>query len=376
MAEPRYFLGCGRILQDRKCDHSIWSYPLMGLGRSSDGLFWAKFAFLCTIFMISFVGSYGTTSPYESVLAVSVNDTNSRISVDNILQDYAFRAINFTHPRTGIIYEGTVPANLSGIKVDGVRLRSGSLRRRGYLYNEFTMPTGIVVSPYVERLVLVYQNFQNLSSLYYSTPEFQLVAPILGLLAYDASNLNATNPQELSFIATESPISIRFSNVSSTKGSTPRCIFYNLNGTVSLSNVSSTNVCSSNSQGHFSLVIESVAPAPAPSPVTPPSPPSPSGGVPPTMPTTPSSGLVPPPGKTSQTWKVAVGSSIGGVAAAVLVGILCFGFLKYREKSQIEHMELQAEQAETLQTSVVGGNRTLIAGGTRTQPMLENEYTA
>lgn len=372
MAESRCFLGCGRTSQDRKWDHFMWSYPLMGLGRSSNGLSWAKFVFLFTIFMISFVD--GTTSPFESVLAVSVNDIDSRRSVDDLIQDYAFRAINFTHPRTGIIYEGTLPANLSGVKVDGVRLRSGSLRRRGYLYNEFTLPMGIVVSPHVERLVLVYQNFQNLSPLYYSTPGFQLVAPILGLLAYDASNLNATNPQELSFIAKGSPISIRFSNVSSTKGLTPRCIFYNLDGTVSLSNVNSTNVCSANSQGHFSLVIKSLAPAP--SPISVPTPPSPSGSVPPTMPTTPSTGLVPLPGKTSQTWKVAVGSSIGGVAAVVLVGILCFGLLKYREKSQIEHMELQAEQAEALQTSVVGGNRTLIAGGTRTQPMLENEYTA
>ncbi|KAH9307520.1 hypothetical protein KI387_035431 [Taxus chinensis] len=378
MAEPRYPLGCRRPLLDRKWDHVRWSYPLEAMSRGFSGLFWVKSVYIITMLMISFVGTYGSTELYASILAGSVNETNSRRSVDNILQDYAFRALR--HPKTGIVHNASVPTNLSGIIVSAVRFRSGSLRRRTYSFNEFELPTGIVVSPYVERLVLVYQNFENLSSVYYNMPGYQLVAPILGLLAYDASNLNATNLQELNFLTTKNPIFIHFSNMSSTGGLTPSCIFFYMNGTVSISNVSSPNVCSSNFQGHFSLVIKSLAPAPAPVPISSPLSPPPFGVVPPTTsvptPSTPRSGLTPPPGKTSKTWKVAVGSSVGGVVAVILAGIICVGFFKYKEQSQIEHMEFQAEQAEALQTSMVGGSRAPIAGGTRTQPMLENEYVA
>jgi len=38
-------------------------------------------------------------------------------------------------------------------------------------------------------------------------------------------------------------------------------------------------------------------------------------------------------------------------------------------------MEQQADQEEALQTAMVGGRRTPTAGGTRTQPMLESEYS-
>ncbi|KAF8396976.1 hypothetical protein HHK36_018614 [Tetracentron sinense] len=78
----------------------------------------------------------------------------------SILQDYAFRT--FTNPRTGILYHGNVPSNLTGIEISAMRLRSDSLRTRGVKgYNEFEIPEGVVVQPYVERLVLVYQNLGN-----------------------------------------------------------------------------------------------------------------------------------------------------------------------------------------------------------------------
>nr|CAD1817451.1 unnamed protein product [Ananas comosus var. bracteatus] len=126
-------------------------------------------------------------------------------SLDALLQDYAFRS--FHHPHTGIIYDGTVPNNLTGIKIAASRLRNGSLKKRGFAnYKEFTIPTGIVVRPYVRRLVLVYQNLGNWSSFYYPLPGYTYLAPVLGLLAYDAANLSATHLPELDIVASNSPI--------------------------------------------------------------------------------------------------------------------------------------------------------------------------
>lgn len=366
-------------MQHMKWGHDLCIYSLLGKGFA--GLLWTKVAIFYTVLIFSYLGSCASMGPYETILATggSLNGTQSRRSVDKILQDYAFRV--FRHPRTGLIYDATVPGNLSGITVDAIRLRSGSLRRRGVLYNEFDIPKGIVVSPYVKRLVLVYQNFMNLSSIYYDSPGYKLVAPIFGLLAYDASNLNASNLQELDIVATQNPILVRFRIMSSTRGLNPLCIFFSLDGTVRISNVSSPNVCSTKQQGHFSLVVQSLSPTPSPAPRKPPSQgPPPGFGNPPTTISPPNSAPKPPSKpssqKTSNSWKIAVGSSIGGVAAFVLASFLCFGLLKYRERSHIEHMEHQSEEAEALQTSIVGGTRAPIAGGTRTQPTLENEYIA
>ena len=82
-------------------------------------------------------------------------------ALDAMLQDYAYRA--FVRPHTGIVYNGTVPADLAGVAVSGLRLRSGSLRRKGFSdYFEFSIPPGVIVQPYVERVVLVYHNLGEL----------------------------------------------------------------------------------------------------------------------------------------------------------------------------------------------------------------------
>lgn len=379
MAEARIPLGCRRAPQYISWVHDIWRYILVGSVFSQ--LLNPKVAFFY-VFVFSYAATGGSAGIDEAVLfkmvaADSRNATDSQKSVDKILQNDAFTV--FRHPKSGTIYEATAPSNLSGININAVRLRSGSLRRRGILYNEFEVPVGIVVKPYVKRLVLVYQNFMNWSSVYYNRPGFKLVAPVLGLLAYDASNLSATNLQELNIYATKKPISIRFTNLSTREGSNPMCIFFDLNGTVSLSDVSSPNVCSSFYQGHFSLVIQSLAPAPAPVSTPSPSPhllgPPPPVVAAPSPSTLPSPNPSPPAKKNSKTWKIAVGSSIGGVVGLAFLGFLCAGFLKYRERSIIEHMEQQADQEEALQTAMVGGRRTPTAGGTRTQPMLESEYS-
>ncbi|OVA02211.1 Protein of unknown function DUF1191 [Macleaya cordata] len=277
-------------------------------------------------------------------------------SLDALLQDYAYRAFN--RPRTGIAYDGNPPSNLTGIRISAMRLRSGSLRTRGVnSYREFEIPVGVMEQPYVERLVLVYQNLGNWSSVYYPLPSYTFLAPVVGLLAYDASNLSATNLPELDINASGEPILIKFQDVKVPVGSTARCVSFDLQGTPELSNVVSENVCSTVNQGHFSIVTESIAPSPAPVSPPPPGPKSEGGG-----------------GKDNKkVWKI-VGSIIGGLVLLVLLCFLIIWVRRYKQRKKIQQMETAAEVGEALQMTSIRDTRAPVAMGTRTQPVLEHEY--
>ncbi|OMO88492.1 hypothetical protein CCACVL1_08358 [Corchorus capsularis] len=280
--------------------------------------------------------------------SLSPNNGSAR-ALDALLQDYAFRA--FVRPKTGIPYNGVVPSNLTGIQIAAMRLRSGSLRTRGVpSYNEFEIPIGVVEQPYVERLVLVYQNLGNWSEVYYPLPNYTYLAPVLGLLAYNASDLSATNLPELDLRAFGDPIKIKFSDVQSSTGSL--CVAFDLHGSVEFSNVTSGNECSTIQQGHFSIVTtESILP--------------PSGGG----------------GETNKKKKksnrkvwIIVGSVLGGLALLILLAVLVLWVRKCRQRKEMEEMEKAAEGGEALRMTSVGDTKAPLATVTRTQPALENEY--
>ncbi|KAJ0985385.1 hypothetical protein J5N97_003741 [Dioscorea zingiberensis] len=195
-----------------------------------------------------------------------------------------------------------------------VRLRSGSLWRRGvHSFKEFDIPIGLIVHPYVERIVFVYQNLGNWSSVYYPLPGFTYLAPLLGLLIYDAANLSAKNLPELDFVASKSPIMINFTNVAPVlNGLTPQC-------------------------GHFSIVVNSTGLAPSPSP---------GGGPVPGL----SPGPSPGPSKShkSKVWKI-VGGVAGGFVGLVLLGLLLVWLLIHRQNKKVAEMEHQADVGEALQ---------------------------
>ncbi|KAG6769670.1 hypothetical protein POTOM_025331 [Populus tomentosa] len=287
---------------------------------------------------------------------------NSARALDALLQDYAYRA--FVLPRTGIPYDGIVPSNLTGIKIAAMRLRSGSLKSRGVrMYKEFGIPEGVVVRPYVERVVLVYQNLGNWSGIYYPLPGYTYIAPVLGLLAYDASNLSATNLPELDIMASGYPLNITFLNVrSAPDGSIAKCVWFDLHGFPSWSNVTSGNVCSTIQQGHFSIVVESLAPSPAPVSPTP---------SPPNVGTGPSGE-----GKKKNSKKVwpIIGSVLGGLLLLVLLSFLILWAQKLKQRKKVQQMERAAEVGESLQMTMVGETKAPAAMVTRTQPTLENEY--
>lgn len=286
-------------------------------------------------------------------------------ALDVLLQEYAYKA--FDRPRTGISYDGVVPSNLTGIKISAMRLRSGSLRNRGVAaYKEFEIPTGVTETSYVERLVLVYQNLGNWSVLFYPLTGYTYLSPVLGLLAYDAFNLSATNLPELDIRASADPILIHFTDVKSPPlGSVARCVSFDINGSINFSNLTSSNVCSTMEQGHFSIVVESIAPSPAPAaPISPP-PTSGGGG--------------PSPGKASHgksntvVW-IIVGSVVGGIALIGLLGLLVLWTQKFKQRKNMQQMEKAAEAGETLHMTSVGDTKAPAAMVTRTQPILESEY--
>ncbi|KAH1152451.1 hypothetical protein GYH30_045757 [Glycine max] len=285
-------------------------------------------------------------------------------SLDAILQEYAFKAL--VKPRTGTIYNATatqLPSNLTGVKISALRLRSGSMRRKGFpSYNEFEIPIGVIAKPYVKRLVLVYQNLGNWSNSYYPLPNYTYLAPVLGLLVYNASNLSATNLPTLNVNASGDPIKVKFLHVKVPPlGAVPKCVWFDLQGSSNFSNVTGGNTCSTSSQGHFSIVAESSA-LPPPAPSQPPSPPPPAAAV------------VPKESKSSNKVGVIVGSVLGGFAFLVLLSLLVLWLLKYKQKKKIQQMERAADAGEALHMASVGDTKAPAATVTRTQPTLEHEY--
>uniref|UniRef100_A0A453HPG4 Uncharacterized protein n=1 Tax=Aegilops tauschii subsp. strangulata TaxID=200361 RepID=A0A453HPG4_AEGTS len=262
-------------------------------------------------------------------------------ALDAMLQDYAYRA--FVRPHTGIV---------------------GSLRRKGFSdYFEFSIPPGVIVQPYVERVVLVYHNLGELSEKYYPLPGYTYLSPILGLLVYDAANLSATGLSELSIVASGSPISVSFSNVRAVPPGSPapQCVWFDLDGVPQFRGLEANNVCATYRRGHFSIVVNSSEVAPAPGP---------SGAIAPPIPTNGGRDK-----GSSDAWKIAVGV-VGGVIALGLLALLLVCFVRYKREKKMEVMERNAEVGETLRMAQVGRSQAPVALGTRTKPVIESEYVA
>ncbi|RDX99695.1 hypothetical protein CR513_17228, partial [Mucuna pruriens] len=277
-----------------------------------------------------------TTTPGSS----STREEEAK-ALDALLQQYAYRAL--VNPKTGTIYNAThLPSNLSGIEAAALRLRSGSLRRKGFqAYNEFGIPKGLIGSPYVERVVLVYQNLGNWSTRYYPLPNYTYLAPVLGLLVYDGSNLSAANLSELTIDASDGPILVKFRDVKSAPhGAVAKCVWFDLQGSSNFSNVTGGNTCSSFQQGHFSIVAKSTSPSAPP----------PKGGP------APSAQGEGEKENNKKVW-IIVGSVVGGLALLVLLSLLVLWMNKYKHKKKMQQMERAAEVGEVLQMASIGDTK-------------------
>ncbi|KAI4307765.1 hypothetical protein L6164_030914 [Bauhinia variegata] len=271
-------------------------------------------------------------------------------SLDALLQHYAFRA--FFRPRTGVPYDGQVPSNLTGIKVSALRLRSSSLRNRGVRsYKEFQIPIRVVEQPYVERLVLVYHNLGNWSEEFYPLPGYSYLAPVFGLLAYSAADLSATDLPELDIRASDKPILIKFSDMKpAPSGSIAKCVHFDLHGSVQFDKPSHGNVCSTSQQGHFSIVVESNSPA--------------------------AGAGVEDGGKKNKSWVwIIVGCLVGGIVLLIILALLVARVRKSQRGTKIQQMKwAEDNDSETLEMTSIGGTKAPLAVGTRTQPIIEEDY--
>lgn len=300
--------------------------------------------------MFSLILIVAITLGSSTLLGSKAQSIKSAHLLDLYIRDYTFNSLD-KHFRTGIAQSVNLPANLSGIWVNTIRLRCGSLRRYGAHLKEFHLGSGVVVHPCIERVLLISQNLgYNWSAIYYGNYNlsgYELVTPVIGLLAYNADeDVNDMNPFQLGIVAEEKPLTIDFTNISRFKdaegGIIPLCASFEGDGRMTLAKPLSPNICVAKRHGHFGLVIES------------------------------------PPEqfkKRISQWKVAVGSTIGAALGAFLLGLLLVAMLvRVKKRSRMEALERRAYEEEALQVSMVGHVRAPTASGTRTTPIIEHEY--
>ncbi|AES70824.1 hypothetical protein MtrunA17_Chr3g0108541 [Medicago truncatula] len=305
-----------------------------------------------TIFLAILTLPLFLSLPFSSIAQIPFDNGISSKALDSVLQNYAFKAL--VKPKTGVPYDAKLPNSIIGVKVSTLRLRSGSLRTRGVQYKEFQIPPGVVEQPYVERLVLVYHNLGNLSEHFYPLPGYTYLAPVLGLLSYSGVDLFANELPELDVRASDKPILVKFLKVKSAPyGSVPKCVYFDLHGSVQFDILLPDNVCSTMEQGHFSIVVESNAPTPAPAAVA---------------------AAVGKGGRRKSNVWIIVGSVVGGCILLIMLSLLVVRLVRIKKGMKIQELEWTADSHETLQMKSIGGTKAPLAIGTRTRPTIENDY--
>ncbi|KNA05479.1 hypothetical protein SOVF_189980 [Spinacia oleracea] len=287
-----------------------------------------------------------------------INIRSPRI-LDLVIRDFAVGLFDKDNFQTGVVNHVNLPENLTGINVNTARFRCGSLRRYGARVKEFYLRKGVMINPCVERVILIRQELGlNWSNMYYDNYNLQgyeLVTPILGLLAYnggdDYQNITRPDPFELRVIADGDPIKVDFTNISrinsrNIKDKMPYCANFEGQGKVTLTSMVSPHVCEAKKEGHIGLVVKAASPPP---------------------PVAYTEGI--------SRWKIALGSSVGAALGAFLLGLLMVAmFVKAKKRSKLEDMVRRAYEEEALQVSMVGHVRAPCAPATRTVPIIERDY--
>lgn len=317
---------------------------------------------LLALVLLAFIMSAHADSYKARPLAMSIKaeyPLNDLSVLDPRIQRIAFQALQGRRIKTGTVYNAIVPADLGNITVQAVRLRAGSFRVRGYTFNEFVFPIGVRVTPYYERVVLVYRNLGNDTAYAPSIPAGYASGQVIGVLAYSAANLSTTEAlPELTVVAPPSdPIVIRFRSPLPIPEQARCAALNNSLPTTApvVSSTDSTGACTAGQAGDFTLLLPGPSPSPPPSP-----PPNPS----------------PSPSSSSDTWKKVVGGIVGGAVGLALIVLLALLGVIIWQRRRISNMHKASEQGPTLQTAEVGSSRAPAAASTRTGPSLENEYVA
>lgn len=259
-------------------------------------------------------------------------------SLDALIHKHAMNAQ--AKKRTGTSLKVSLPANLSGIEVSVVRLRSGNFWERGVNFSSFYIPPRVLPFPFVKRLSIVYQNLGNWSTRYYSVPDYSLVAPVVGFVAYDASNLSAPGNEALKFSILGDPILISFPNLEiKGKLGTLKCVKLGPDGFVQFRNITKENTCITQGDGHFSVAVQN-----------------------------------PEVEKNIRVWKWYVVGFGGAFFALVLSGVIGYTTFKLARSKKLRGMEAESENEVALDASSVGRSKMPSASMVRTQPTLEQDY--
>ncbi|KAL4586279.1 hypothetical protein LXL04_010915 [Taraxacum kok-saghyz] len=221
-----------------------------------------------------------------------------------------------------------------------------------------------VLSRNLSRVILVYRNLGNWSSVYYRLPGYSFLSSVVGLLAYSAVDLTAKGLPELDLRTSENPILVKFETLGvSPDGVLPKCVFFDLFGGVVFDRVLNRSICSSETQGHFGIVVEERTPSPVPAPPKVPEYPiaggeSTGGG-----------------GGRKKGWWIG-GSVADGVLLAVVLAILVLWVRWCSGRKRIGKMKDAAEGGAPLAVAAVGRAKVPVAMGTLTKPVFENEYVS
>ncbi|KAI4355179.1 hypothetical protein L6164_003975 [Bauhinia variegata] len=279
------------------------------------------------------------------VEASSHHDPESLIA---IFRDLANKEI--AKPRTGIVYNISLPANFTGMQVSVIRLRSASFWSRGVNHSFFNIPPRVRAMPNIMRLSIVYDNLGNWSSSYYNVPNYTMVAPVLGFMAYSSPLPALIGSTRMNFSIQGDPITIRFPQMRPQgKNETPICAKLGDGGSVQFFNMAKPFECITESQGHYALVVPSER-------VEFPSPRAES----------------PAPEVHSHTLWWVLGFVIGFVGL-ILVILVLFLLVKLDKRRRIRKMEGNSERDLPFDTFWVGESKMPSASMIRTQPALENE---
>ncbi|XP_071695829.1 uncharacterized protein [Rutidosis leptorrhynchoides] len=257
-------------------------------------------------------------------------------ALDVILHEHTLKTL-LSHKQkhgTGTLYDVTLPANLSGIHVSYVRLRSKTLWNKGANFSSFQIPSRTLPVPYVKRIVIMFQDFGNLSSKFYNrkVPGYTLMSSVMGFKVYDASNPIATSVKHLDFnISDHAPILVHFRGLKFSPGA--KCAYFGgSNGEVLLSDMNVGNVCYARSYGRFSVVM--------------------------------------PNRKKGRVW---IRWGIGAAFLTILVCFIGLMVMKMKKVKKLDEMVMQMENgSEELETVWIGYNKMPCATRTRTPPNLEN----
>ncbi|XP_040381433.1 uncharacterized protein LOC121054789 [Oryza brachyantha] len=272
-------------------------------------------------------------------------------SIEAAVRDRAFQLFRRT---SEILVVGDVPVLAgAGVEASATRVRSSALWADGVNATAagFAVPPRVVPAPFARRVAIVFVRFLgDTSSWLFAAPAgYALAAPVVGLLAYDASGPNG----ELALRALGAPVRIEFRvNLSSAKGfnaTTARCLTFAAGGGKAVATHAVEEPgpsCVVSGTGHYGVAVQVE---------TPPSPPP------------------PPPPVRERWWVWKVGATAGGVVAASFLVITVVAAVRWSRRRRREEMERRAMSGEELGRMAVRGSRMPSAKMVRTRPEVEEE---